>query len=521
MPLFGRTFIGAGLGAAAGIASSSSRGPRAVALADEPGRQPQTQVDIEPVKCVVVGGGYAGARIAYQLDSVFHVTMVDKKNYFEASDEITGILTGPEDAVGPRITDTHALHRFYLRRARVVTNTVTDVTEESVILADGRRLPYDILIFAVGETRPYPFAATALTVDVREAELKEYRKLLWREDIKKIAIIGGGPKGCSLASCITSALDKEVHLFHSTSTLAPNLPHDARERLEYVLEQNSRVTLHKNAVVTSVTYTNPPSSGGALSKVVSWWPWGRHQPEAPAEANGADSAYIGAKFALNVSLREGSKRVAPSVLSQAWFGDMLRTPVARGTETGQQKFEDFDLVINCAGNLPNARQFDGSELLSPHIDAEGQFVTSKFAQLHGLPHVFGIGRSSGLRWTKSTGASDYQARNLFRNLLSVANLADSAVSSFVPTMTPVTRLSMSFPRLIVPIDELQAVGSTAWSGSVVGVIALKELMQDRQYFLKEFHKPIFFKQQDDGKVRQSYDKYFATASTDPTDFELE
>jgi thioredoxin reductase len=557
--------VGALVGFGAGLSSGMTR-PRSISCADAAPAPALSDPPVDTVKCVVIGGGYAGSRIAYQLDSVYHVTLIDKKNYFEASDELTSVLTGPESDFDTRLTSIHALHRYYLRRARVITNTAVDVSESEVKLADGRTIPYDILIVCPGEERPYPFAATALTVDVREAELKAYRQLLWRNDVRKIAVVGGGPRGSSLASCIANmSEDKEVHLFHSTSTFAPDLPYEARNRIDYILSNNPRITVHRNSVVAGVKYTNPPTVAAvvkveSMKQVSKVWSLFRRDSAKQAENSKAavspapdtaagssadsptetatssstttppvvppaappvesSSPYLGAKFELAVSLRADTKKETPSVLYQAIRGDRPPTKLTRGAEVGTETLGDFDLVINCAGNMTSGRHFESFPMLAPHLDAKGQFIISKYSQLHGLPKVFSIGRSSNIDWVKSTGASDYQARALFRNLLSVANLSDSPVANFVPTMTPVSRKSLSFPRIIVPFDEVQAAGSIAWSGTVTGPLALKELMQDRQYFFKEFHKPIFFKQQEDAKVRQGYERYFATAATDPTDFE--
>eukprot|EP00672_Neobodo_designis_P007952 CAMPEP_0174864254 /NCGR_PEP_ID=MMETSP1114-20130205/58012_1 /TAXON_ID=312471 /ORGANISM="Neobodo designis, Strain CCAP 1951/1" /LENGTH=585 /DNA_ID=CAMNT_0016099343 /DNA_START=109 /DNA_END=1863 /DNA_ORIENTATION=+ len=536
-----------------------------------------TPASVEPVKLVIVGGGYAGARTAYQLDSVYNITLIDTKNYYEATDELTSVINGPDDRVAERLEDLHALHRFYLKRARVITNRAVDVDEEHVILADGRRVPYDLLVLAPGEKRPYPFAATARTADVRAAEIKAYRTLLHRKDMHRIAVIGGGPRGCSFASTLSSICpDKDIHLFHSTGTLTPHFPYETRNRMEHTLDFNPCVTVHHNSVVTGVRYTNQPSAAVDSIHYVQrkWWHkiagffgrgpkqttqerqeqlldetsdaieqrkaadpaaekkrLSRHAKAAPAAASAdgslalevdyeamsaeSESPYLDAKFSLDVSLREDTKKEVPSVLFQVYEGDNPKHTVERGKEIGTETVDDFDMVINCTGNIPNGAAFTNSEFLGPHLDHNGRFVVSKFCQLYGGPHMFCVGRSSSIDWVRSMGASDYQARVLFRNLLSVANLADNKAPNWMPTMSPVSQKSLTFPRLIVPMDELQALGSTAWTGSVTGPYAQKELTQDRQYFLAEMHKPVFYKTLDTAKVRRSVDGWMASAATDP------
>lgn len=483
---------------------------------------------VDPVKCVVIGGGYAGSRVAYQLDSIFHVTLVDTKNYYEASDEITSLLTAPDDNVfEERMKELHALHRYYLRRARVITNRAVDVDEKHVTLADGRKVPYDVLVLAIGETRIFPFAAEAQTLDVREAQLREYQKFLADPSRKKVAVIGGGPAGISLANCLAMRyLDKEVHLFHSTSTFAPQLPYEARERIEAVLMSNTHVHLHRNAVVTGVNMSVDNTHAAPVEAPVSkkkWWQFGTTTPNDSTAADAPDGLRVDSKvkYSLDVSLREDTKVKIPSVVYQVYTGEKPKHEIHRGKEVGTETIDDFDYVISLTGNRPNGRKFFGdSKFLAPHIDADGHFIASKYMQLLGNPRIFAVGRCNNFQWVRSMGNSDFQARTLFRNMLSVANMQE-VKTTIVPTMAPLLSSSMAFPRILVPMDEFQAVGSIAWSGSTVGPRALKELNQDRKYYLKEFSSPIFFKQMDDKKVRDSFDAFFKLCVTDVGDFDLD
>ncbi len=44
---------------------------------------------------VVVGGGFAGAKIAKSLESSYHVTLVDSKNYFEFTPSVLRVMVEP------------------------------------------------------------------------------------------------------------------------------------------------------------------------------------------------------------------------------------------------------------------------------------------------------------------------------------------------------------------------------------------------------------------------------------------
>jgi len=93
---------------------------------------PNSNNSTGPVRLVIVGGGYAGSELAYKLDSVFDVTLIDEKNFVENRMEMVKVLCSPWDSTNQDPAQhsqaiaaaNHFIHRVYLRRANVVTGKV-------------------------------------------------------------------------------------------------------------------------------------------------------------------------------------------------------------------------------------------------------------------------------------------------------------------------------------------------------------------------------------------------------------
>ncbi|MGV9239826.1 FAD-dependent oxidoreductase, partial [Streptomyces nigra] len=110
---------------------------------------------------VIVGGGYAGARLARELDADSDVTLIDLK---EAFFHRVASLRASADADW-----THAPFIPYdslLTHGRVVRNKAVgiDVEQRRLILATGHRVPYDVLVVATGADYQEPARFTGHTV---------------------------------------------------------------------------------------------------------------------------------------------------------------------------------------------------------------------------------------------------------------------------------------------------------------------------------------------------------------------
>ncbi|MGC0343225.1 NAD(P)/FAD-dependent oxidoreductase [Streptomyces sp. SLBN-8D4] len=164
---------------------------------------------------VVIGGGYAGVRLAKRLDSTARVTLVDRKEVF--FHRISSLRAGvrKEWSATPFIP-----YDRLLSRGRVVVGKVLriDTAERQVVLADGTRLPYDVVVIATGADYPEParFAGTT-TEEAMKSFAEHQQKIAFAEDV---LVVGGGPSGVELAAEIRLARpDARVTLAHSGPAL--------------------------------------------------------------------------------------------------------------------------------------------------------------------------------------------------------------------------------------------------------------------------------------------------------------
>lgn len=180
---------------------------------------------------LIIGGGYAGVRLACILDKQgYAVTLVEKSPVFvhkiaslraSVVNHWEKLLPVPYDKV--------------LKRGNIVRGRVFSIDREAnkVILENKQELKYDYLVIATGSPRRSPFPA-----EVPESTLsdgsplftvlgsfeKQYAEL--RQAIKeatRILILGGGPVGVELTGEILDVLpEKDITLVHAGESLLDN-----------------------------------------------------------------------------------------------------------------------------------------------------------------------------------------------------------------------------------------------------------------------------------------------------------
>ncbi|MFC4500231.1 MULTISPECIES: NAD(P)/FAD-dependent oxidoreductase [Streptomyces] len=164
---------------------------------------------------VVIGGGYAGVRLARRLDGTARVTLVDRKEVF--FHRIASLRAGvrPEWSVTPFIP-----YDRLLRHGRVAVGKAVriDTAERQVALATGERLPYDVLVIATGADYPEPARFTGTTTeDAMKAFAGHQQKIAGADHV---LVVGGGPSGVELSAEIRLARpDARVTLAHSGASL--------------------------------------------------------------------------------------------------------------------------------------------------------------------------------------------------------------------------------------------------------------------------------------------------------------
>ncbi|MBS3074622.1 FAD-dependent oxidoreductase [Candidatus Pacearchaeota archaeon] len=198
-------------------------------------------------KVVVVGGGFAGAKIAMKLEKYFEVTLIDTKNYFEFTPGVPRTLLKP--MIRKKI---EVSHKDYLKKARFIHGAVNNVDKEFVYLTNNEKLPYDYLAICSGSRYNQPFKQHNIFMADRAKDLMlAYKKI---QRAKRIVIVGGGPVGVEIAAEIsTFCRSREVTIIQEADRLMKRNNNKSRAYAERFLKNhgvrifyNERVVGYKN-----------------------------------------------------------------------------------------------------------------------------------------------------------------------------------------------------------------------------------------------------------------------------------
>ncbi|WP_030894070.1 NAD(P)/FAD-dependent oxidoreductase [Streptomyces sp. NRRL S-474] len=164
---------------------------------------------------VVIGGGYAGVRLAKRLDGTARVTLVDRKEAF--FHRVASLRAGvrPEWTHTPFIPYDRLLHH-----GRVIAGKVLriDTAERQVVLATGERLPYDVVVIATGADYPEPARFCGTTTEEAAKAFDGHQRNVAAAE--HILVVGGGPSGVELSAELRLARpDARVTLAHSGPAL--------------------------------------------------------------------------------------------------------------------------------------------------------------------------------------------------------------------------------------------------------------------------------------------------------------
>ncbi|MFF3850341.1 NAD(P)/FAD-dependent oxidoreductase [Streptomyces sp. NPDC002328] len=164
---------------------------------------------------VVIGGGYAGVRLAKRLDATARVTLVDRKEIF--FHRVASLRAGvrPEWTVTPFIP-----YDRLLRDGRVVLGKAVriDTVERQVVLATGERLPYDVVVIATGADYPEPARFLGTTAEEAVKAFTAHQQKIAAAE--HVLVVGGGPSGVELSAEIRLARpDARITLAHSGPAL--------------------------------------------------------------------------------------------------------------------------------------------------------------------------------------------------------------------------------------------------------------------------------------------------------------
>ncbi|GBG32060.1 Apoptosis-inducing factor 2 [Hondaea fermentalgiana] len=203
----------------------------------------------DPVRIVIVGGGFAGIRAKLCLDRArlenCVVTLIDKKQFFEYTPGILGALTrgGWE-----------SLTRSYPRRG-FVQGLVKRVDLDSVTVEAGGefRVPFDYLIYAAGGAYGMQHSDPSGVIKPRNTRARHAQNPVqtverWNDvvgteneiaDAEHIVIIGAGYVGVEWAAEIAevyAGTEKCITLIDRNNEVCHSLPAAARQHIQSWLE---------------------------------------------------------------------------------------------------------------------------------------------------------------------------------------------------------------------------------------------------------------------------------------------
>jgi len=181
-------------------------------------------------KLVIVGGGFAGAKIANKLQNRFKITLIDTKDYFEFTPGILRSMMNPN-----HLKKIDVCHSEYLKNSRIINDFMVGIKDKKVLLKRSKAVQFDYLIIASGSEYDSPIKAENIIIADRGQNIVKYHKKL--ENSKKIIIVGGGLVGVELAGEIVEKYKgkKSITIIHSGENLIVRNQIKSREYAEKFL----------------------------------------------------------------------------------------------------------------------------------------------------------------------------------------------------------------------------------------------------------------------------------------------
>ena len=169
---------------------------------------------------IILGGGFAGLKLADQLDAQkgFNVLLIDRFNYHQFQPLFYQVATAGLDASNISFPLRKAFHKS--RNGRIRIAEVLEIRKwDQKVVTDIGEYPYDILVIATGaetnffgnksiETHAWPMKSTVEALRIRHHLVQNFENVLeeknpaLRNELLTIVIVGGGPTGVELAGAI-------------------------------------------------------------------------------------------------------------------------------------------------------------------------------------------------------------------------------------------------------------------------------------------------------------------------------
>ncbi len=172
------------------------------------------------MKVVIVGGGFAGLRLARKLNNKagFDVLLIDKYNYHQFQPLFYQVATAALDASNISFPLRKAFHKsknVHIRMAELKEIRL----QQNQVITDTEEISYDYLVLAMGAdtnffgnaqiaSNAFPMKSTTEAVQLRHRLIQNFEDALVArtEDelqrLMNIVIVGGGPTGVELAGAL-------------------------------------------------------------------------------------------------------------------------------------------------------------------------------------------------------------------------------------------------------------------------------------------------------------------------------
>ena len=219
-------------------------------------------------RVVIIGGGFAGLKLAKGLDSeLYQTVLIDKNNYHTFQPLMYQVASSglePDSIAYPLRKIFKGKKRFHFRMADVKKVNETTKTLETSIGTIG----YDILVMATGadsnffgmesvQKHSMPMKNLVESLDLRSRILKNFEKALNTTDLHEqealmsFVIVGGGPTGVELAGALAELKKQilpkdypdldirkmQIHLVEAADRLLANMSKTASSKTEKFLKK--------------------------------------------------------------------------------------------------------------------------------------------------------------------------------------------------------------------------------------------------------------------------------------------
>lgn len=295
-------------------------------------------------KVLIVGGGFAGAKVAIELakDDRFEITLLSNEPNFRYYPTLYHVATG-----GRKANASIPLHSLFINKANVTIRigeaTSLDRKAKTISTKDNEIYPFDTLILALGVVTNYFHipGLEELSYGVKSIEdiekLKNHLHQQLINDHKpdlNYVIVGAGPTGIELAGALPEYLnhlmklhgieDRAIHidLVEAAPRLLPRLPKDTAKAIKQRLQKKG-IKIYLGQVVQGETANELTVSGKPIQSHTVIW-----------TAGTANNPF----FSTNGFVMNANHKVATDIFLQAEenifvLGDNANTPYSGMAQT--------------------------------------------------------------------------------------------------------------------------------------------------------------------------------------------